>query len=313
MTVIDPTAFASQPSPFGSKVGAPLDAPFSNASDMISPLGLSPTVATKVNPQPKAQGAARLIFPGDLQSNIKNGFPYISFTFIKYQDPFVITRSGLNSSTITPQTAKAQPAGPTIYLPLPAEFQTGVNPEWQIADTKVASGALQAVQDYNNSGVSAGDTATNILNNALAIINAPGANAIGGAAPNNIFNAANPKKQALFQGIQPRSFSFNWTFSPQSPQEAVMIATIARQFTKMSLPSLSSTDASFFGFPAECKIAFSKNVLSFPKISSCVCNSVSINLSPAGMQLLSTGHPIQTGISLSFTETDLRTQESPGI
>ena len=123
---------------------------------------------------------------------------------------------------------------------------------------------------------------------------------------------ANPKKQAFFNGIEPRTFSFNYTFAPQSEAEANTIQSIIKQFTVNSLPSTDGVNDILFNFPAEYLISF-ENVKGFPIISSCVCTGVATNYSPSTMQLLKSGHTVQIGLSLSFTETDVRTSEDPGV
>lgn len=190
-----------------------------------------------------------------------------------------------------------------IFLPLPQSLQNNYSPNWEMTDMILINSILD--------GHNAEDT-TQGLSLALQGVGAAVLNRTGQFAQKFAAMTPNPKKQALFNGIEPRTFSFDYTFSPQSLQEAETIDRIVTTFTKYSLPSLKDPTSAFFGFPCEFRILFHKTT-GFPIYNWCVCTGVSTNYGPNTIQLLESGHATQIQMTLSFLETDLRTQERPGV
>ena len=124
---------------------------------------------------------------------------------------------------------------------------------------------------------------------------------------------ANPKKQALFDGVAPREFTFEHIFTPKNLKEAQTVEQIISMFTVHSLPSIDTASGNLlFDFPEEFIISF-HGVQGFPKLSPCVCTGVVTNYTPSSLQLLEDGHAVQIVLALQFVETTIRTQQYPGI
>lgn len=188
------------------------------------------------------------------------------------------------------------PLGIDVFLPLPSSLNASWTPNWEMTDTRFLSAMTDA-----NSG-------REMLQNGIAYV---GSLLLERVQQVMAARVPNPRKQALFNGIEPRTFSFSWILSPQSEREANTIQAIVKEFAKYSLPKLVA-NGSQFEFPAEFEISF-HNIEGAPKLASCVCTGVSCDLGPSSIQLLNSGHTIQTALTLSFMETELRTQDSPGI
>jgi len=200
-----------------------------------------------------------------------------------------------------------------FYLPLPASVGNSYSPNWEMTDTTWLSWMLSSAGNLANSG---GTNMTETVKNVGAGLLDSGVNAVEialGGKFSQLFGAKirNPKKQALFNGIDPRSFTFDYLFSPQSLHEAELIERMIRSLTQFTLPK-DSEDNLFYEFPYEFELEF-HNVAGYPKISPCVCTGISTNYNPTVVQLLQSGHPVQIGLSMSFLETSLRTRDNPGL
>jgi hypothetical protein len=191
-----------------------------------------------------------------------------------------------------------------VFLPLPQQLQNNYTPNWEMADMILTETLEDIIYSSRGAGEALHMAVTGFAAAALSM-GGQYAQKFGARTPN-------PKKQALFNGIEPRSFGFDYTFSPQTKQEAEVIDRIITSFVTYSLPTLNTPNSAFFGFPCEYRIIF-HNTKGFPDINWCVCTGVSTNYSPNMMQLVESGHASQISLSLLFLEADLRTQQNPGI
>ena len=122
--------------------------------------------------------------------------------------------------------------------------------------------------------------------------------------------ALNPQIQFIFKQVDPRSFSLSFIFTPKSQQEAdtvnKIIATFKRHFAPRFQQGKSTSNESMFLIPPSTfelkfKIGQKENTY-IPKYGECVLESMSVNYTPNGFAVYSTGVPVQTHLSLSFTE-----------
>ena len=251
-----------------------------------------------------------LIFPPDLGSNaVGTAHPFMSFQFIEYRSRWaLLERSGKNTAKIQDQAAEKK-LKQAIYLPLPQELSATAAPVWEMQDSRLLAGALSHNTFGSLEGLS--DTIGGIMANmAINMIPDIAKQAAGGA----FGLAINPKKQMFFQGIDARDFSFSWTLSPKSSDEADKIQDIIYKFTSCALPGLADgPNSTYFDFPYECIITF-HNTKGFPQFSeSLVCTGVQTSYAPGGMQLLADDHAAHIHLALSFKETTIRSQQDPGV
>jgi hypothetical protein len=281
--------------------------------------------------------------------NQQQTYPYVQFQIIKYQPPWglvdnksksatvgttsdTVPTGGMSTnafsfssgyspmSTVNQQTAASVNGGgakpgtttvATICLPLPTDLQDTLSPSWNVSGLAMTETFQQAYTDWRNGK---GD----LTKVGKDILNSIGLDKLRQAIPKNSLGfqqgtITNPRKQALFAGIDPRTFTFNYLLSPQNQQEAQMIEKIVNAFRNNALPTIASgQNGLIFDFPCEFKITFNQTAM-FPVINSCVCTSVVTNFSSAAMQLLADGHPVQIGLTLTFTETDVRTNGDAGF
>jgi hypothetical protein len=122
--------------------------------------------------------------------------------------------------------------------------------------------------------------------------------------------ALNPQVQFIFNQVDFRSFSLSFIFTPKSQQEAdtvnKIIATFKRHFAPKFQQGKSTSNESMFLIPPSTfelkfKIGQKENTY-IPKYGECVLENMSVNYTPNGFAVYSTGVPVQTQLSLSFKE-----------
>lgn len=125
--------------------------------------------------------------------------------------------------------------------------------------------------------------------------------------------AANKKKDLMFNSVESRTFSFDYTFMPRNAEEAIEVADIIYAFRFYSHPELIQGYDQFLQlYPAEWDIEYiyckdgSEDINPFlTKISSCVLTNIDIGYANHGSyQSLSLGEPVETRVSLRFREIE---------
>jgi hypothetical protein len=123
----------------------------------------------------------------------------------------------------------------------------------------------------------------------------------------------NPYEEQMFNGIPFRSFTFDFTFTPNSDAEGQEVYDIIRMFRFHSRPGYVGGIAGegLFSFPNEFRVEFlsmknggwvQNNFL--PMVHNCVCTNVSTNYTPEGFWVaMRDGRPMSTTLSLAFNET----------
>lgn len=126
--------------------------------------------------------------------------------------------------------------------------------------------------------------------------------------------ASNPKKEQAFKGIDFRTFSFEYNFAPQSPDEAQNVLNIIRAFKYHMHPEFKSENAFLYIYPSEFDITYYKGNtenLNIHRHTSCVLTEVSVNYSPNGVfSTFDNGMPTQITLSLTFKELQLLSKET---
>lgn len=118
----------------------------------------------------------------------------------------------------------------------------------------------------------------------------------------------NPRLEILFTGRRQRGFVFEILMSPVNEGEANTIQNIIRLLRFHSSPDISAISY-FFVPPAEFDISFykdGKENLNIPRINTCVLEKIEVDMAPTGAySAFSTGHPVQTRLSLGFREVEI--------
>jgi len=115
----------------------------------------------------------------------------------------------------------------------------------------------------------------------------------------------------LFNGVGTKTYTFNWSLTPETKQEADDIAKIVYAFEEASLPSLKA-GGEMFGYPDLWKIRFGgKSKFKMMKFLPVILTNISYNFSPDGTFLIyEDGNIPSIKISLTFSEITSRNRES---
>ena len=127
----------------------------------------------------------------------------------------------------------------------------------------------------------------------------------GGAVPN-------PHMQALFSGVQLRTHSFQWTFSPRNAVESRQLQQMIFELKKYSLPAFSNLGTAALQYPPLVDIelqlwkAKGEDLIKF---KPCLVQNISVNYSPQGLPSFFKGtkQPTFIQISIDFMETEIQT------
>jgi len=121
----------------------------------------------------------------------------------------------------------------------------------------------------------------------------------------------NPREQVLFEGIDFRTFSMSFTFTPFSADESAQVKAIIKAFRKNAAPTIQrdAIRGFFYVPPAVFDIIFlndGKPNNNINKLKECVLTDVTVNYAPNGTwSTYGDGMPVQTTLNLSFKEIEL--------
>ena len=212
--------------------------------------------------------------------------------------------TGLNIGSRTKDTSSGSI---TLYMPDGLEFQT----QAQYGELSVAQAISSILQLGGKTG---GDNKTSTFDKGAFLGGA------GRMALNYAGYVFNPQQQLLFEGINFRSFSMSFTFTPYSSKEAETVKNIITKFRSAAAPQIVTGSLGFlFIPPSQFEISFKSGDKINPyinKLKRCYLQNVDVNYAPNGWSAHSVdGAPVQTTLSLSFLETELidRTQIAAGF
>ena len=125
--------------------------------------------------------------------------------------------------------------------------------------------------------------------------------------------AINPNLELLFGGPQLRTFSFNFNFAPESPEEAVEVRKIQRWFKQGMLPTRSTValdSTLFLGSPNVFRIQYrnqSRRIKGLNLIKICALTSCQIDFTPDGTYQSysdsgAVSMPVRSTMGLTFNE-----------
>jgi hypothetical protein len=218
-----------------------------------------------------------------------------------------------------------------LYMPASVTYSEGAN--WASEDLGAVGNAISTGLKNTGGGVSnmlknfgagagaeiAQAAAVGIGAAAAGIVGMLGMGAMLGGIGAGLKSAGrvaqNPYAEQLFNGVDFRSFSFEFVFTATNKEEYGQVRNIIKMFRKNSRPGYLTHDGkdidALYTFPNEFGIFFKtmrngsyvKNE-HLPKLHDCVCTKVDTNFAPGGQWLAhNDGEPISISLSLGFTET----------
>ena len=129
--------------------------------------------------------------------------------------------------------------------------------------------------------------------------------------------ASNPYMEVLFEGVELRTFTYNFTFSPRNADETDDVQKIIEMFRFHMLPEINGGSSAFMTLPSTFDIHYmyqlSSNVAKennfYTKIATCVLKGCDVDYTPNGVKSFASGAPTQITMSLSFQETEMLTKQ----
>jgi len=214
----------------------------------------------------------------------------------------------------------------SIILYTPPNLQEGYAPEWNTTAQMGALGnmALTALQTASTQGLGAAgaeviNQATNTgqgLNFAAKLLadqvgSAVNSQGLGDAVLKRASGLAlNPHLEALFQNVNFRNFTFDFTMAPRNRREAQEIHEIVQAFKYFAAPRYDRSDSGvFFKYPDVFNISYF-NEDQTHKFQPCALTSINVTRNPFETNAtFYDGHPVQTQMTLNFTEIALVTKD----
>jgi hypothetical protein len=145
---------------------------------------------------------------------------------------------------------------------------------------------------------------------ALAL-NAPGGVGSGLSAASGL--APNPKKEQIFKGVDFRTFTFEYQFSPRNEKELENVNRIIQTFKLHMHPEFKDAASFVFVYPSEFDICYYYNQGEnkyLHRHASCVLKDMNINYTPNGMfTSFYNGAPTQITVQLTFVELAILTKD----
>jgi hypothetical protein len=121
----------------------------------------------------------------------------------------------------------------------------------------------------------------------------------------------NPFREVIFESIDPRTFSFSYSFLPRSSIEVQNVKNIIDLFKFHMHPELSAGGL-FYVYPSEFEIVYyyqGKENRFINKISTCVMTDMDVKYGGEYFSSFKNGAPAEISMTLSFRELELLTKE----
>lgn len=208
-------------------------------------------------------------------------------------------------------------------LPIPTQLNYGSNFKWSAEELgQVAQETMQALQsainleggDFLSHGWEAlkksfGGTKQQIMKQAANMIQAENSGAIVKQLNKNNGQAYNPNEQLYFNGIDLRNFTFSWSISPMSADEAKTIKRIYKNLDTLARPNLQSSDF-YFTYPDYFNIGIFIGGHCLLGMKNLAITGIDLNMAPDGpITWHDDGFPTSIELQINFHESQIITRD----
>lgn len=263
-----------------------------------------------------AKGSAPLSYP--LKRDPKQD--YIMFTMYEYSPKKFLNSGGVGFGDRLNSRSDAQNISGSVALPIQPTISDNNVVNWQEDTLNWAESLLGKVSlggilgGAEGAGNAAGEVADDVQQNSSAYKSAvSGSLAAAAVGSNKSFLTRttgaiiNPNAELLFQGPGLRTFSFTFTLSARSAEEAKAIRSIIR-FFKQGMAAKRASSNLFLKTPNTFGIKYMYSGGEHPwinKIKECALQNFSVNYTPAGnYSTFSDGAMTQYDLIMNFGELD---------
>ena len=220
----------------------------------------------------------------------------------------------------------------SVAIYLPPNVQDSLGATYNDTETGMLGFAAAAGLDFSNAvGAKDYEAAANALVGGAAGVLTEGAKKAGAALAetlagaegaagmvNRVFGQAdNPYVEVLFQAMEVRTFTYNFTFAPRNEEETQDVQEIIQLFRFHMVPELQGGQSRFLTLPSEFDIHYmyigkdgtnTENEY-YNKIATCVCTNVTVDYTPGKVSSFTDGAPTQITMALTFKETETLTKD----
>ena len=234
-------------------------------------------------------------------------------------------QSGPNSIAVARAATSAMKGCIALYMPPAVQVSYGAN--YGETEIGVMAESINAgIQAFMNTGGSMGDRiATGIGTGAGGLISG-GINKVKSMLPAggeaimaiNSGSIITPRMELMFEGIQRRTFSFNFTFIPKSEPEAEKVEQIVKLFKKHMSSNYGSNGMGGVDGVREMEIPDFFNIeymyrggrnTHLNRIKQCVLTKADIDYGADRWHAFENGQPQTTKLALSFSELEIITKD----
>jgi len=219
-----------------------------------------------------------------------------------------------------------------IYLPPNVKDATGVsynNSEMGIIGAAAAGAGdlVDAIQrgDMTALAQTVGTAAVDLLKVAGLNLGSEFIGTLSGVDPEGVKGfakkafgqASNPYMEVLFEGVELRTFNYNFTFAPRNADETDDVQKIIEMFRFHMMPELIGGSSAFMTLPSTFDIHYMYQVNPdearennfYHKIATCVLKACEVDYTPNGVKSFASGAPTQITMNLTFQETEMLTKQ----
>lgn len=199
-----------------------------------------------------------------------------------------------------------------IALHVPNQLSIRYGANWSDEETfgmQAAQGGIEIAKALTKGEGAIATKGTLAIVSNLALTKGPNAGAI--SAMSGL--AANPMKEQIFKGIDFRTFSVDYSFSPRNAAESRSVLNIIAAFKYHMHPEYKDANNFLFLYPSEFDIVYYHNGaenMNIHRHTSCVLTEMQVNYTPNGnFTTFAGGMPTQINITMSFKELTILTKE----
>lgn len=202
-----------------------------------------------------------------------------------------------------------------IGLPMPDMLTTDHSTMWSRAEGGLTAGLIDFAgmltdEERRAKYEIARTLAQGALQGGAAMASAIGLDGAETAIQSATKKVFNPRNEFLFDGVNNRSFNFQWKFIPRSAEEAADIRRIIENMKLYMYPELDeASNGAFFMFPAIFDITFMRGDQEnehLYRTSSCALTNMIINYTGGGQWVANAadGSPFAYDVTMQFTEVE---------
>lgn len=123
----------------------------------------------------------------------------------------------------------------------------------------------------------------------------------------------NPRASLLFEKVELKEYSFQWTLAPREQAESDLLRNIVRRLKQNALPSYSAETIAtrvLINYPSTVDIyLLGVDPSYFVRFKTAMIESVQTNYTPNGLSVLKGGKPAAVDLLITLKEMDIHTAE----